>query len=53
MYPILRFAMIKRICTSLFVLSFVLTLGACGDTWRGAKKDTSDNLKATEEAIDD
>ena len=23
------------------------TLTACGDTWRGAKQDTSDNLKST------
>ena len=23
------------------------TLSACGDTWRGAKKDTGDNMQAT------
>ena len=43
--------MIKRVIASLFVLSFVLTLGACGDTWRGVKKDTGENLEATGEAI--
>ncbi len=43
--------MIKRVFASLFVLSFVLMLGACGDTWRGAKKDTGENLEATGEAI--
>ena len=28
------------------------TLTACGDTWRGAKQDTSDNLKATGQAVE-
>jgi predicted small secreted protein len=35
----------------LFALAAILfttsTLTACGDTWRGAKEDTGDNLKAT------
>lgn len=44
--------MIRRLITSLFILSFAAGLAACGDTWRGAKKDTGDNLEATGEAID-
>lgn len=37
------------------LLSVVLlsgSLAACGDTWRGVKKDTGDNLEATGEAIE-
>ena len=28
------------------------TLTACGDTWKGMKEDTSDNMKATGEAVE-
>ncbi len=35
--------------TALFVAA---TLSACGDTWRGAKEDTSDNMKSTGQAIE-
>jgi predicted small secreted protein len=35
--------------TALFLAS---TLTACGDTWRGAKEDTSDNMKSTGEALE-
>ena len=33
----------------------LLTVGlaACGDTWRGLKQDTGENLEATGEAIED
>jgi predicted small secreted protein len=44
--------MIRRIFTSLFVLSFALSLGACGDTWSGAKKDTGENMEKTGSAIE-
>lgn len=27
------------------------TLTACGDTWRGAKEDTGDNLKSTGQTL--
>jgi predicted small secreted protein len=38
----------------LLLLAAILLTGsmtACGDTWRGAKEDTSDNLKATGTAV--
>lgn len=44
--------MFRRITISLFLLSFVSALGACGDTWRGAKKDTGENLQKTGQAIE-
>lgn len=44
--------MIRRLIVSLFVLSFALALGACGDTWRGVKKDTGENLENTGSAIE-
>jgi hypothetical protein len=28
------------------------TLGACGDTWRGVKQDTGENLGATGAAVE-
>jgi predicted small secreted protein len=28
------------------------SLAACGDTWRGAKKDTGDNLQSTGQALE-
>jgi predicted small secreted protein len=28
------------------------TLTACGDTWRGMKEDTSDNMKSTGETLE-
>ena len=30
-----------------------VTLAACGDTWEGMRQDTSDNLEATGEAMED
>jgi predicted small secreted protein len=33
------------------LLLSALTLAACGDTWRGFKEDTGDNLKATGNAV--
>jgi predicted small secreted protein len=48
----MRFAMPTRPVASLIVLSFALALGACGDTWRGLKKDTGENLEAVGQAIE-
>jgi predicted small secreted protein len=50
--PTPTLAMMRRLLTSLFVLSFALALGACGDTWSGAKKDTGENLEKTGSAIE-
>lgn len=44
--------MMRRILTSLLVLSFAIGLSACGDTWRGVKKDTGDNLQSTGNALE-
>ncbi len=44
--------MTRRLIAPLFVFSLVLALGACGDTWRGAKKDTGENLEKTGSAIE-
>jgi predicted small secreted protein len=44
----------RSIFLNLFVLALLtVTLAACGDTWRGMKKDTGENLEATGEAIED
>jgi predicted small secreted protein len=45
--------MIRRLVISLFILSFAAGLSACGDTWRGVKKDTGENMEATGDAIED
>lgn len=42
----------RRIIVSLFALSLVGAVGACGDTWRGVKKDTGDNVEKTGEVLD-
>jgi predicted small secreted protein len=44
--------MVRRIIVSIFILSFVSALGACGDTWRGVKKDTGENMEKTGGAIE-
>jgi predicted small secreted protein len=44
--------MIRKITAALFILSFAFILGACGDTWRGAKKDTGENMEKTGAAIE-
>lgn len=48
----MRSAMFRRIIISIFVLSFAMSLGACGDTWRGVKKDTGENMQKTGGAIE-
>ncbi len=42
-----RFALLAAITLTLSV-----TLAACGDTWRGAKEDTGENMRATGRAIE-
>ena len=42
-----------RVFSTLFVLMLTIGLAGCGDTWRGVKKDTGENLKKTGEAIED
>lgn len=42
---------LRRLVVSLFALSFAVSIAGCGDTWRGAKKDTGDNLEKSGEAI--
>lgn len=44
--------MLRKTCGLLMVLSLAAALGACGDTWRGAKKDTGENLESTGQAVD-
>lgn len=44
--------MMRRLIVSMFILSFASALGACGDTWRGAKKDTGENMQSTGSAIE-
>ncbi len=44
----------RSMLLNLFVLAFLtVSLAACGDTWRGLKQDTGDNLESTGEAIED
>jgi predicted small secreted protein len=41
-----------RLLALLTVLFMASALSACGDTWRGAKQDTSDNLESTGDALE-
>lgn len=41
----------RRLIISLFIASFATALAGCGDTWRGAKKDTGENMEKSGEAI--
>jgi hypothetical protein len=43
--------MLHRIIVSLFLLSLATSVAACSDSWKGAKKDTGDNLRTTGNAI--
>ncbi|WP_169566741.1 hypothetical protein [Sneathiella limimaris] len=45
--------MIHKLALILIVISFTFTLGACGDTWSGLKKDTGENMEKTGGAIED
>jgi predicted small secreted protein len=42
----------SRIATALLALTVAATLAACGDTWRGMKKDTGENMNKTGQTID-
>lgn len=44
--------MIRKLILSIFFMSFTMALSACGDTWRGAKQDTGENLQKTGSAIE-
>lgn len=43
--------MLKRLLTLVFALGFTAALAACGDTWEGAKQDTSENLHKAGDAV--
>ena len=43
----------RRLALACVAIQLTLsTLTACGDTWRGAKQDTSDNLKSTGQTLE-
>lgn len=44
--------MFRYLIVPLLTLSFATGLAGCGDTWQGAKQDTSDNMKSTGQAIE-
>ena len=43
---------IRRAILPALALTFAMSLAACGDTWRGAKQDTGENLEATGQALE-
>jgi len=43
---------LRRILAIFSVLALAVSISACGDTWRGVKKDTGDNLETTGEALE-
>jgi predicted small secreted protein len=42
----------RRTLAIVSVVAFAASLSACGDTWRGVKQDTGENMKATGQAIE-
>jgi predicted small secreted protein len=44
--------MVKKSLALVALLVFSLGLAACGDTWRGLKQDTGENLEATGKAVE-
>lgn len=44
--------MFRFLIVTVMALSVATGLAACGDTWRGVKKDTGDNLQATGKALE-
>jgi len=45
--------MTRQILNAVLAASLALGLAACGDTWKGAKKDTGENLEGAGDAIED
>jgi predicted small secreted protein len=42
----------RRLIASLLALTFAAALAGCGDTWRGVKKDTGENMQSTGQAVE-
>jgi predicted small secreted protein len=45
--------MIRRLMAPFCMLFVVFALGACSDTWKGAKQDTGDNMESAGQTIED
>ncbi len=45
--------MMRQTARIVAIVSIAAALAACGDTWKGAKKDTGENVEATGKAIED
>jgi len=43
---------LRNVILPLFVLTFAASVAGCGDTWRGAKEDTGENLQKTGNALE-
>lgn len=43
---------LRKVILPLFILSFTASVAGCGDTWRGAKQDTGENLQKSGEALE-
>jgi predicted small secreted protein len=41
----------RKLIVTLLALTFGAALAGCGDTWRGAKQDTGENMEATGDAL--
>ena len=42
----------SKFLIAMMALLVILTMAGCGDTWRGLKKDASENIEAAGEAIE-
>ncbi|MBK8907530.1 MAG: hypothetical protein IPM60_06420 [Rhodospirillales bacterium] len=43
---------VRQVTTAMLAAVLAVGAAACGDTWRGVKKDTRDNVKATGEGVE-
>lgn len=43
---------VRQATIAMLAAVLAVSVAACGDTWRGAKKDTRDNVKATGEGVE-
>lgn len=43
--------MIRHLTRLLCMLFVIIAVSACGDTWKGAKQDTGENLQKTGDAL--